>query len=50
MIGIASDAMTPSLGKGALGVALAMIFVFNVLAAIAYWRAAAALGREGATQ
>ncbi len=50
MIGIASDVMTPSLGKGALGAALAMIFVFNALAAVAYWRAAAALGREGEAQ
>jgi predicted MFS family arabinose efflux permease len=42
-IGAASDTLTPTLGKGALGIAIAAIFVFNLAAAYAFWRAAAAL-------
>ena len=39
-IGLASDLMTPVLATQALGVALAGVFAFNLLAAYAYWRAA----------
>ncbi len=42
-IGIASDVLTPTLGNRALGPALAGIFAFNLLASVAYWRAASHL-------
>lgn len=44
-VGIASDLLTPSLGVRALGVALAGIFLVNILSAVAYFIAGKTYGR-----
>ncbi|WP_374397468.1 spinster family MFS transporter [Sphingopyxis sp.] len=46
-IGIASDLMTPGLGKNALGLALAAVFLFNIGASIAYLQSARFLNDKG---
>lgn len=48
LIGMISDGLAPELGTRALGVAIAGIFIFNILAGFAYWRAASALGADPA--
>lgn len=46
-IGVASDALTPAMGEAGLGLALAGVFIFNVLACIAYFMAARFLRTKG---
>lgn len=48
LVGILSDALTPTLGVRALGVAMAGMFMVNVLAAGAYWVAGRHYGRPPA--